>query len=171
MAEKGFITAQLSVHTSAGHSSMPPRESSIGIMSNAVAKWVLAFKLGFSVDCVVLSFVQLTSHFINTRCIAIFSSTAWASHPVSQLLSQLVSQPFIQSVSQPASQSVSRSVSQPASQSVSQSVSQPAIHSVSQPVSKSVSQLVSQSVIHSVSHPASQSVGWSVSHSFSQSAS
>jgi len=38
VAEKGFITAQLSVHTSAGHSSMPPRESSIGIMSNAVAK-------------------------------------------------------------------------------------------------------------------------------------
>ena len=40
VVEKGFIMAQLSVHTSPGHSSMPPQESSIGIMSNAVAKWV-----------------------------------------------------------------------------------------------------------------------------------
>ncbi|KAL9960374.1 hypothetical protein ACROYT_G033824 [Oculina patagonica] len=38
VAEKGAIMAELSVHTSAGHSSMPPRESSIGIMSNAVAR-------------------------------------------------------------------------------------------------------------------------------------
>lgn len=38
VAEKGFIMVELSVHTSAGHSSMPPKETSIGIMSNAVAK-------------------------------------------------------------------------------------------------------------------------------------
>jgi len=38
VAEKGYITAELSVHTSAGHSSMPPQETSIGIMSKAVAK-------------------------------------------------------------------------------------------------------------------------------------
>ena len=38
VAEKGYITLELSVQTSAGHSSMPPRESSIGILSNAVAK-------------------------------------------------------------------------------------------------------------------------------------
>ena len=166
MAEKGFITAQLSVHTSAGHSSMPPRESSIGIMSNAVAKWVLAFERGFSVDCVVLSFVKLTSHFICTRCMAIFSSTNWASHPLSQLfsqlVSQLVSQPFIQSVSQPVSQPVNQLVSQPFIQSVSRSVSQ----SVSWSASQSVLQPVSHSV-RSFSHPASQSVGWSVSHSVS----
>lgn len=40
VAEKGYIMAQLSVHTSAGHSSMPPQETSIGIMSKAVAKYV-----------------------------------------------------------------------------------------------------------------------------------
>ena len=38
VAEKGYIMVQLSVHTSAGHSSMPPRESSIGILANAVTK-------------------------------------------------------------------------------------------------------------------------------------
>lgn len=38
VAEKGYIMAELSVQTSAGHSSMPPRESSIGILSNAVSK-------------------------------------------------------------------------------------------------------------------------------------
>lgn len=38
VAEKGYIMVELSVHTSAGHSSMPPRESSIGILANAVAK-------------------------------------------------------------------------------------------------------------------------------------
>ena len=40
VAEKGYIMVELSVQTSAGHSSMPPRESSIGILSNAVTKWV-----------------------------------------------------------------------------------------------------------------------------------
>ena len=38
VAEKGYLTAELSVHTSGGHSSMPPAETSIGIMSKAVVK-------------------------------------------------------------------------------------------------------------------------------------
>ncbi|XP_022797505.1 N-fatty-acyl-amino acid synthase/hydrolase PM20D1.2-like [Stylophora pistillata] len=38
VAEKGYIMAELSVQTSAGHSSMPPRQTSIGILSNAVVK-------------------------------------------------------------------------------------------------------------------------------------
>ena len=38
VAEKGYITVELSVHTSGGHSSMPPPETSIGIMSKAVVK-------------------------------------------------------------------------------------------------------------------------------------
>ena len=47
VAEKGYIMVELSVQTSAGHSSMPPRESSIGILSNAVTKWVYNYKKGF----------------------------------------------------------------------------------------------------------------------------
>ncbi|XP_074609923.1 N-fatty-acyl-amino acid synthase/hydrolase PM20D1-like [Acropora palmata] len=38
VAEKGFLTAELSVHTAGGHSSMPPAETSVGIMSKAVVK-------------------------------------------------------------------------------------------------------------------------------------
>lgn len=38
VAEKGFLTAELSVRTTGGHSSMPPAETSVGIMSKAVIK-------------------------------------------------------------------------------------------------------------------------------------
>ena len=38
VAEKGFLTAELSVHTNGGHSSMPPAETSVGIMSKAVVR-------------------------------------------------------------------------------------------------------------------------------------
>ncbi|EDO34483.1 predicted protein [Nematostella vectensis] len=37
VAEKGYMMVELSVHTSGGHASMPPKESSIGILSKAIA--------------------------------------------------------------------------------------------------------------------------------------
>ena len=38
IAEKGYATLVLSVHTAPGHSSMPPRETAIGMMSAALAR-------------------------------------------------------------------------------------------------------------------------------------
>lgn len=38
IAEKGSISLELQVHTSVGHASMPPRESSIGILSKAITR-------------------------------------------------------------------------------------------------------------------------------------
>ncbi|XP_032230061.2 N-fatty-acyl-amino acid synthase/hydrolase PM20D1 [Nematostella vectensis] len=38
VAEKGYMMVELSVHTSGGHASMPPKESSIGILSKAIAR-------------------------------------------------------------------------------------------------------------------------------------
>jgi carboxypeptidase PM20D1 len=38
IAEKGFATIELSVRTTGGHSSLPPRESAIGILGAAVAR-------------------------------------------------------------------------------------------------------------------------------------
>jgi carboxypeptidase PM20D1 len=37
-SEKGYMTVKLSVTVQGGHSSMPDKESSIGILSNAVAR-------------------------------------------------------------------------------------------------------------------------------------
>lgn len=39
ISEKGSATVKLSVSTVPGHSSMPPRESSIGILAAAVKRW------------------------------------------------------------------------------------------------------------------------------------
>ena len=38
-SEKGRLTVKLSVRTTGGHSSMPTRETSIGILANAVARY------------------------------------------------------------------------------------------------------------------------------------
>jgi carboxypeptidase PM20D1 len=38
IAEKGFLSLELSAHVQGGHSSMPPRESAVGIVSAAVAR-------------------------------------------------------------------------------------------------------------------------------------
>jgi carboxypeptidase PM20D1 len=38
IAEKGFVTLELSARVSGGHSSLPPRQSAVGIVSAAVAK-------------------------------------------------------------------------------------------------------------------------------------
>jgi carboxypeptidase PM20D1 len=38
VAEKGFVTIELSVRTAGGHSSLPPRETAIGILSAALAR-------------------------------------------------------------------------------------------------------------------------------------
>ena len=38
IAEKGYVTLELSVRTAGGHSSMPPTRTAIGILANAVAK-------------------------------------------------------------------------------------------------------------------------------------
>jgi carboxypeptidase PM20D1 len=38
LAEKGFFSAELSVATSGGHSAMPPRETSIGILARAIER-------------------------------------------------------------------------------------------------------------------------------------
>ena len=38
VAEKGFVTIDLSVRTAGGHSSLPPRQSAVGILSVAIAK-------------------------------------------------------------------------------------------------------------------------------------
>ena len=41
IAEKGFMNVELTVESSVGHASMPPRESSIGILANAISKYVI----------------------------------------------------------------------------------------------------------------------------------
>ena len=41
VTEKGTAFLNLSVHSEGGHSSMPNKQSSIGILSNAIAKLVL----------------------------------------------------------------------------------------------------------------------------------
>jgi carboxypeptidase PM20D1 len=38
IAEKGFLNLELSVNSEGGHSSMPPRETAVGILSNAIVK-------------------------------------------------------------------------------------------------------------------------------------
>ena len=38
IAEKGFVTIQLSTRAAGGHSSLPPRQSAVGILSAAVAR-------------------------------------------------------------------------------------------------------------------------------------
>ena len=38
IAEKGFVTLELSTRTAGGHSSLPPRQSAVGILSAAVAR-------------------------------------------------------------------------------------------------------------------------------------
>ena len=38
IAEKGFVSIELSTHVAGGHSSLPPRESAVGIVSAAVAR-------------------------------------------------------------------------------------------------------------------------------------
>ena len=37
-AEKGFVSLELSVHIEGGHASMPAKETSIDVLSNAIAK-------------------------------------------------------------------------------------------------------------------------------------
>lgn len=49
VAEKGSLTLEMSVHTSGGHSSMPPRETCIGILSQAVSR--LLRKINSTVQC------------------------------------------------------------------------------------------------------------------------
>jgi acetylornithine deacetylase/succinyl-diaminopimelate desuccinylase-like protein len=39
VAEKGYIIVELSVTTLGGHSSMPPKETSIGILAQAVSRY------------------------------------------------------------------------------------------------------------------------------------
>jgi carboxypeptidase PM20D1 len=49
IAEKGYISAQLSVAVSGGHSSMPPKETPVGILSAAISKLEKSpFKAHFS---------------------------------------------------------------------------------------------------------------------------
>ena len=38
IAEKGYLSVELAVHAEGGHSSMPPRETAVGILSNALAR-------------------------------------------------------------------------------------------------------------------------------------
>jgi carboxypeptidase PM20D1 len=38
IAEKGFVSVELGVHVPGGHSSMPPRQSAVGILSAAIAR-------------------------------------------------------------------------------------------------------------------------------------
>lgn len=38
VAEKGALSVNLKVESTVGHASMPPKESSIGILANAVAR-------------------------------------------------------------------------------------------------------------------------------------
>jgi carboxypeptidase PM20D1 len=38
IAEKGFVTIELITRVAGGHSSLPPRQSAVGILSAAVAK-------------------------------------------------------------------------------------------------------------------------------------
>ena len=39
-SEKGYMDIKMSVNTPGGHSSVPPSESSIGILAHAIARWV-----------------------------------------------------------------------------------------------------------------------------------
>ena len=41
VAEKGSMSLELKVDSSVGHSSMPPKETSIGILCNAIARYVI----------------------------------------------------------------------------------------------------------------------------------
>lgn len=45
ISEKGQATVKLSVSTVPGHSSMPPRETSIGILAAAIKRWNLYYAL------------------------------------------------------------------------------------------------------------------------------
>ena len=45
IAEKGALSLELRVDSSVGHASMPPRESSIGILCNAIARYTTTLLL------------------------------------------------------------------------------------------------------------------------------
>ena len=59
VAEKGSLAIELRVESSGGHASMPPRENSIGILANAVAKYV--FILSIYVQYICSQYVGLTA--------------------------------------------------------------------------------------------------------------
>ena len=48
IAEKGSMSVELKVDSSVGHASMPPKESSIGILCNAIARYFITQK--YNVD-------------------------------------------------------------------------------------------------------------------------